>query len=111
MKCLLMMAGVLGLPTITDYAERPAPGHYGGLLEISVKVYPKTLFSYLSGLGQADDKSSDDSGAHSIAGSEELVNLGLFADRCGAYRMLATEGIYTLLILVLFFFLINNVRL
>ena len=46
-----------------------------------------------------------------MAGSEELVNLGLFADRCGAYRMLATEGIYTLLILVLFFFLINNVRL
>ena len=49
-----------------------------------------------------------------MAGSEELVNLGLFADRCGAYRMLATEGIfffYTLLILVLFFFLVNNVAL
>ena len=39
----MMMAGVLGLPTITDYVERPAPGHYGGLLEIPVKSYPKTL--------------------------------------------------------------------
>ena len=39
-----------------------------------------------------------------MAGSEELVNLGLFADRCGAYRMLATEGIYTILILVLISF-------
>ena len=29
-----------------------------------------------------------------MAGSEELVNLGLFADRSGAYRMLATEGIF-----------------
>ena len=50
-----------------------------------------------------------------MAGSEELVNLGLFADRSGAYRMLATEGIFfffnTLLIVVLFFFLVNNVTL
>ena len=62
------------------------------------------LSTHFSGLRQADNKSPEDSGARSIAGSEELVNLGLFADRCGAYRMLATEGIYTLLILVLFSF-------
>lgn len=41
-----MMAGVLGLPTIIDYAERPAPVNNGGLLEISVKSYPKTLYSF-----------------------------------------------------------------
>ena len=35
------MAGILGLPTITDYAEIPAPGHYGGLLEISAKIISK----------------------------------------------------------------------
>ena len=40
----MMMAGVLGLTTITDYVERPAPVLYGGLLEISVELYPKTLF-------------------------------------------------------------------
>ena len=37
----MMMAGVLGFPTITDYVERPAPVHYGGLLEISAKVISK----------------------------------------------------------------------
>ena len=36
-----MMAGVLGLPTITDYVERPAPVLYGGLLEISAKIISK----------------------------------------------------------------------
>ena len=34
-------AGVLGLPTIIDCVEGPAPVHYGGLLEISAKIISK----------------------------------------------------------------------
>lgn len=36
--------------------------------------------------------SSGSSSPHGTAGSEDLVNLGLFADRRSAYRMFATEG-------------------
>ena len=39
-----------------------------------------------------DTKSPADLSSHGAAESEGLVNLGLFADRRSAYRMLATEG-------------------
>ncbi len=43
--------------------------------------------------GQEQGKSGPvDLSSHGAAGSDGLVNLGLFADRRSAYRMFATEG-------------------
>ena len=47
---------------------------------------------YVLFTGQAGDSSSQSTSPLGEAGSDGLVNLGLFADRRAAYRMLATEG-------------------
>ena len=43
---------------------------------------------------QTDSNSSLTAPLHTEAGSDGLTNLGLFADRRAAYRMIATEGKY-----------------
>lgn len=50
------------------------------------------IFTGLTGQEQGTP-SCGNSPSHGVAGSEELVNLGLFADRRSAYRMFTTEGI------------------
>lgn len=51
------------------------------------------IFTGLTGQEQGTP-SCGNSPSHEVAGSEELVNLGLFADRRSAYRMFTTEGIW-----------------
>lgn len=51
----------------------------------------RDIFTGLTGQEQGTP-SCGNSPSHE-AGSQELVNLGLFADRRSAYRMFTTEGI------------------
>lgn len=50
------------------------------------------MFCVSTGQEEQDKPSSDGSSSHGTAGSDGLVNLGLFADRRSAYTMFATEG-------------------
>lgn len=59
------------------------------LLEISLIPNVFHLFA-----DQTDSNISETGPLHTEAGSDGLTNLGLFADRRAAYRMIATEGMY-----------------